>query len=347
LDKKLKVDAPARKAEPKRKRSKWEVERRRRSLVLVVISLTIVAAVGIIAYGYYATRVRPWHQPVVRVNDNVFDMEYFVGMLRLWGAGQDPSSGLETAQQRAAEMISNELMRQGAAKQFGLAASREAFEGEIREVFGLEVTDDDFEQKYRDALKNLATMGLSQADFRRLYADSLSEPQLLRSQLLARFEEESYPADGLFPHVHVQAMLVTGSDNASAVKARWSEGITQLSAAFPDARYYPAEEGVEWLPKGIESTAFDDYAFGEASKAENLGLISDPIEDSEESGKFWVIQVLGTADRPLSEDDRNELTGEVLNEWLENEKESEVNEVVNYLEGGDGYQRIYWALDHV
>ncbi|MBM4443710.1 MAG: hypothetical protein FJ020_00230 [Chloroflexi bacterium] len=347
MDKKLKVDASARKAEPKRRLSKWEAERRRRNLVLAVISLTIVAAVGIIAYGYYATRVRPWHQPIVRVNDTVFDMEYFVGMLRLWGVGQNPSAGVETAQQRAAEMISNELMRQGAAELFGLAVSREAIEGEIREIFGLEVTDADFEQKYRDALKNLAEMGLSQADFHRLYADSLSEPQWLRSQLLARFGEERYPSDGLVPHVHIQAMLVTGSDNATAVKARWSEGITQLSAAFPDARFYPTKEAVEWLPKGIESTAFDDYAFGDASRTENLGLISDPIEDSDESGKLWVIQVLGAEDRPLSEDDRNELTSQALNEWLENEKKPEVNEVVNYLEGGDGYRKIYWALDHV
>ncbi len=347
MDKKLKVDASARKADPKRKRSKWEVERRRRNLVLAIISLTIIAAVGIIAYGYYATRIKPWHQPIVRVNDTVFDMEYFVGMLRLSGVGQNPSAGVETAQQTAATMISNELMKQGAQKQFDIAASREAVEGEIREVFGLEVTDEDFEQKYQDALRTLADMGLSEEDFRRLWGDSVAEPAVLGRELMSRIGDEEYPVDGLFPHVHVQAILVTGSDNATAAKARWSEGMTQLSTDFPDARYYPTKEGVEWLPKGIESTSFDDYAFGEGAKTENLGLISDPIEDSDESGKFWVIQVLGAADRPLSEDDRNELTDEALNEWLENEKNPEVNEVINYLEGGDGYKKIRWALDNV
>jgi len=347
LDKKLKVDASARKTEPKRKRSKWEVERWRRNLVLAIISLTIVAAVGIIAYGYYVNRIKPWHQPIVRVNDTVFDMRYFVGMLRLWGVGQNPSAGVEAAQQTAATMISNELMKHGAQRQFGINASQEAVEGEIRGIFGLEVTDADFEQKYRDALKNLADMGLSEAEFRRLYGDSLAEPQILRTELLARIGEERYPVDGLFPHVHVQAILVTGSDNATAVKARWSEGITELSTAFPDARYYPTKEGLEWLPKGIESSAFDDYAFGEGCKTENLGAISDPIEDSDESGKFWVIQVLGAADRPLSEDHRAEFTGEALNDWLENEKKAESNEVVNYLEGPDGYEKIYWALDNV
>jgi hypothetical protein len=347
LDKKLKVDASARKADPKRKRSKWEVERRRRNLVLAVISLAIISAVGIISYGYYVTRIKPWHQPIVRVNDTVFDMDYFVGMLRLWGVGENPSAGVEAAQQRVAEMIGNELMRQSAEKQFGLVASEESVEGKIREIFGSEKTDEEFEQEYRDVLKTLADMRLSEADFRRLYGDSVAQPQVLRTELLARIGEERYPADGLFSHVHVQAMLVTGSDNATAVKARWSEGITQLSTAFPEARYYPTKEGVEWLPKGIESTSFDDYAFGEGARTENLGLISDPIEDGDESGKFWVIQVLGTADRPLSEDDRNELTGAAFNEWLDNEKKPEVNEVINYLEGADGYEKIHWALDNV
>ena len=31
----------------------------------------------------------------VRVNDTVFDVEYFVGMLRLWGVGENPSAGVE------------------------------------------------------------------------------------------------------------------------------------------------------------------------------------------------------------------------------------------------------------
>ena len=347
MDKKLKVDASARKADPKRKRSKWEAERRRRNFVLAVISLAIIAAVGIISYGYYVTRIKPWHQPIVRVNDTVFDMEYFVGMLRLWGVGENPSAGVEAGQQRVAEMISNELMRQGAEKQFGIVASQESVGGKIREIFGSEMTEEDFEQQYREVLGNLAEMGLSEGDFRRLYGDSVAEPQVLRTELLARIGEERYPADGLFPHVHVQAILVTGSDNATAVKARWSEGITQLSTAFSDARYYPTEEGVEWLPKGLESTSFDDYAFGEGARTENLGLISDPIEDSDETGKFWVIQVLGTMDRPLSDDHTSELTGAALNEWLDNQKKPEANEVINYLEGADGYEKIYWALDNV
>lgn len=333
----------ARKAEPRRKRSRWEAERQRRNIILVVISLTIVSALGIVGYGYYDTRVKPWHQPIVKVNDTVLDMEYFVKMLRWSGVGQNPYTDVETAQQAAVTMISNELMKQSAEKQFGIVASEESVNGKIREIFSSEITDEDFEQKYREVLRNLAEGRLSEEDLRRLYA----EPAVLSRELLNRIGDEEYPVDGLFPHVHIRAILVTGSDNATAVKERWGEDMKQLAVAFSASQYYPTTDNVEWVPRGMESSAFDDYAFGEGANADNLGPISDPIEDSEESGKFWVIQVLGSADRPLSEDHRAALTGEALNEWLDNEKKPGVNEVVNSLEGVDGYERLYWAIDHV
>ena len=343
MDKKVGVGGLARKTEPKRRRSKWEVERRRRYIVLVIISLTIVSALAIIGYGYYVTRIKPWHQPIVKVNDTVLDMNYFVKMLRLSGVGQDPYGDVESAQQIAVTMISNELKRQGAQEQFGILVSEEAVNGKIREIFGSEVTDEDFEQKYKEVLTSLTKSELSEADFKRKSV----EPEVIRTELVNRIGEAKYPVDEVFPHVHVQAILVTGSDNATAVKERWSEGIGRLAEAFSDSQYYPTTDNVEWVPIGIESSAFDSYVFGEGSKEENLGRISDPIEDSEQSGSFWVIQVLGKDDRPLSDDHRDVLVGEAFNEWLDNEKKPEVNEVTNYLEGEAGYRKISWALENI
>jgi hypothetical protein len=343
LDKKVGVGGLARKTESKRGRSKWDVERRRRHIVLVIISLTIVSALAIIGYGYYATRIKPWHQPIVRVNDTVLDMDYFVKMLRLWGVGQDPYSDVESAQSIAVTMISNELMRRGAEEQFGIVVSEEAVNGKIREIFGSEMTDEEFEQKYKEVIASLAESGLSEGDFKRKYVES----EVIRTELLNRFGEAKYPVDEVFPHVHIQAILVVGSDNATAVRERWSEGIEQLAEAFSASSYYPTTDNVEWVSMGLESSALDDYVFGEGSKEENLGRISDPIEDSEQSGSFWVIQVLGKEGRPLSDDHRDVLIGKAFNEWLDNEKKPEVNEVINYLESEAGYGKISWALENV
>ena len=52
----------------------------------MVIVVAIVSVLAIVGYGYYDTHVKPWHQAIVRVNDETFDMRYFVKMFRLWGA---------------------------------------------------------------------------------------------------------------------------------------------------------------------------------------------------------------------------------------------------------------------
>lgn len=341
MDRKLGFGGLARIGEPKRRRSKWEMERRRRHIVIVVIALTIVSALALVGYGYYATRIKPWHQPIVKVNDTVCDMNYFVKMLRLSGAGQNPYQDVGLAQSTALAMINYELMRQGAEEQFGVSASEEAVNGKIRELFGSGITDEEFEQKYQGAMESLPEIGVSEGDFKRLGV----EPEVIQSELLDRIGDAEYPVSGLFPHAHIQAILVVGSDNATVVKERWSEGIEQLAEDFSASRYYPNTDNVEWVPIGLESSTFDDYVFGKGS--DNLGWISDPIEDSEHSGSYWVVQVLGKEDRPLGEDHRNVLVQQAFDEWLDNEKEPEVNEIINYVGGEAGLGKIDWALDNV
>jgi hypothetical protein len=317
------------------------MERRRRQIVIVVIALTIVSALALVGYGYYATRIKPWHQPIVRVNDTVFDMNYFVKMLRLSGAGQNPIQDVGLAQSAASTMINYELMRQGAVEQFGVVTGEEAVNGKIRELFGSGMTDEEFEQWYQGAMEDLADRRASEGDFKRLAV----EPEVIQSELLDRIGDEAYPVSASFTHARVQAILVVGSDNATVVKERWDEGIEQLAGDFSASRYYPNTDNVEWVPMGLESSTFDEYVFGKAS--DNLGWVSDPIEDSEHSGSYWVVQVLGKEDRPLSEEHRNVLVEQAFDEWLDNEKEPEVNEIINYVEGEAGLGKINWALDNV
>ena len=331
----------ARIGEPRRKRSKWEMERRRRQIVIVVIALTIVSALALVGYGYYATRIKPWHQPIVRVNDTVLDMNDFVKMLRLSGAGQNPIQDVGLAQSAASTMINYELMRQGAVGQFGVVAGEEDVNGRIRELLGSGMTDEEFEQRYQEFMEGLAGSRVSEADVRRLGV----EPEVIQSELLDRIGDEAYPVSGLFTHARIQAILVVGSDNATVVKERWGEGIEQLAEDFSASRYYPNSDNVEWVPMGLESSTFDDYIFGEGS--DDLGRISEPIEDSENSGSYWIIQVLGKEDRPLSEGHRSAMTQQALDEWLDHEKRPEVNEIIDYVEGEAGLGKIDWALDNV
>ena len=98
------------------------------------------------------------------------------------------------------------------------------------------------------------------------------------------------------------------------------------------------------MAKGIKSTAFDNYTFSENT---TLGVISQPIPDSDSSEDYWVIKVIARESRPLSESDRATLISAAFTKWLEDAKNSEDNDIVNYLDKKGGQAKLAWALDHV
>jgi hypothetical protein len=336
VDKKRKTDVLARQRAPKRRRglSRWEKEIRQRLIVEAVIVVAIVAALVMVSYGYYASRIKPWHQPIVRVNDTVFDMNYFVKILRLYGlnSSSDPSS----VESVATAIENSELWKQGLKKEFDVTISDEAIEEKLQEMLSLySITAEELE-------KDLASVGISMEDFKQMYI----EPSLVQSELRQRIGDQDYPLDQEFEQVRVQAMLVVGADNATMVRDSWlaGEDFDTLVTDYSPSEYYPktSSDGttIEWIPQGIESAAFDDYAF--ADGADN-GTLSEPIPDSEGSDNYWLIKVLGKGSRLLSQDDRNTLIGNAWNKWLEDARSAETNEIVDYLD----YSKIYWALSHI
>ena len=94
---------------------------------------------------------------VVKVNGRVFDMDYFVKMLRLYGAGQDPSQDYYLAQYAINTIESNELVRQTAEK-YGIYAkdiTDEEIEEEIKTQFGFDPdneSDEEFHQRVEEIL---------------------------------------------------------------------------------------------------------------------------------------------------------------------------------------------------
>jgi len=375
LSKKLKVGSSTRRVEPKRRLSRWEREKKRRlilEIIILVVIVGVVAAGIVVAYGQY---IKPWHQPIVKVNDRVFDMNYFVKMLRLWGAGQDPYQDVGLAQSVVEVIQYHELMRQ-AARDFEIEVSEDEIEEQVKSYLGFDPNNEsekDFNQRVDEALKEA---GLSRADFEEMFI----EPMLLEGELREHLGYQKYPQDGTPQHAQVRALLLGTEEEAWEARERWggywliriigergegdekemhveallldseekaeevaskldgqnfaqlaekyslhaasrenggdlgwlsvedvesrfgadalelaindlSEPVPiQLVAEYSPKRYYP-QDSVEWLPQGIESSIFDDFAFGEGS--EDIG-ISEPILDTTywTNGGYWLIRIL-------------------------------------------------------
>jgi hypothetical protein len=341
-----KVRGSARKPSQKPKRSRFEVERQRRILVEIVIVVTIVAALALVGYGYYDARIKPWHQSIVQVNNRTFDMEYYVKMLRLWGVGGSDNP-YDLASSVGGVIVDYELLREKASPEFAVEISQEEVDARMRSYFGFDSNTQSLEDFYAQLQSGLAQLGLSWSDLEEM----LIEPMLLQEGIQRAIGDADYPSGVPAEQVRVQAMLVTASDNATAAREQWAAGadFDQLTTDFSSSTSYgkssAGSEG-EWMPRGMGEATFDDFAFGEGS-GDKFGLISDPIEDSEQAGKFWLIRVSGKEVTPLSQDDRDVLVSRAYRDWLESERTAEGNVIVNYLDGDSGFEKVYWALQHL
>ena len=214
MSKKLKVESSTRRVEPKRRLSRWEREKKRRRILEIVILVVIVGVVAagiIVAYDHY---IKPWHQPIVKVNDRVFDMNYFVKMLRLWGGGQDP---IQSAQSVVEVIQYHELMRQAARKFDIEKVSDDEIEKQIRSSLGFDPDKESekaFNQRVEETLKEI---GLSRADFEEMFI----EPIVLEGKLREYMGFQKYPQDETLQHVRVQAMLLGTEEEAWEARERW------------------------------------------------------------------------------------------------------------------------------
>ena len=342
---------------PSRPRSKTETEKSRRLVIVLLIVVAVVASVSVVGYGYYDTNIRPWNQRIVKVNGTVIEMRAFVDTMRTWmllyqmyGSSISPSS--ELAQYVASSMEKNELMRQGLEGEFGIdvgsVTTDSAVEARIRSMLVSEnATDEEFDKEY-DSFKTILkkSYGLSARDFKKLYI----EPSLVSEELQKQIGIRDYPSTDNLEHAQVQALLVTGADAATVLRARWEAGEDFDTLADEDSvseslGHITADNTtIEWVAKGIRSEAFDNYTFTEVWSPV---VISDPIQDSDSTGSYWLIRVVARESRPLSDGDRETLIGEAYSKWLEEVSDPENNDIVNYLGEEGGTAKLNWALDHV
>jgi hypothetical protein len=325
---------------PKRPRSKTETEKIRRAVILLLIVLAVVSSLSVVGYGYYETSVRPWREPIVKVNSTVIGMRTFVKMLRL-NQVTDSSS----APYMATTLEEYELKRQYLESEFGIEVSQDEVDAKLREMLVSDnATDEEYDAQYKSLVTNLKTnYGITVKDVKKLFL----EPQLVEEELRKQIGDRDYPATDNFVHAQVQALLIQGSDNATLMRTRWENGeafdtLSKDGAVSNNLQDLATDNTANWVAKGIKSTAFDNYTFNATP-----GVLSDPIQDSDDTGKYWVIKVITTEQRPLSDDDRTTLIGNAYDEWLAEAKDSGDNDIVYYLDKKSGPAKLTWALDHV
>ncbi len=317
--------------------SRWQRERRISRYIVIGASLVIAAIIGVIAYGYYDSEVKPFHQTVIRVNDKTFDMSYYIKMLRFYwiSGGQNPSM-LDLLSDQVINLIENdELIRQEASK-LGLKATAEEIDNKIRQQFSppeKEKSEGSAEKENSKQLfeKFLKRVQLTEEEYRELIATDI-----LRKKLRDYIGREKVPEK--VPQIKVEGILVDKKD-LDTVKAKLKAGESLSSLAEKFSKYSGSKGNkadLGWIPKGIMGEDFDKVAF-----KLKPGVLSEPISVAG-GERYWFIKVLKKEEaRKLEQSQREILEAQAFSQWFAEEKKK--NQIEDYFTE----KLKSWAIDKV
>jgi len=244
----------------KRQRAKWERQDRIRRIIIIASTVFIIGIIGCVVGGYYVERVKPFHEKVITVNDESFNMRYYINMLDAYTRGQGIAlNDTYNYTGVVAQYIEDaELMRQGA------------------EELNATVSEEEIDQK-------IAGLNFPNT---RAYRDML-EGTLLGGKFLEYFDSQ-LPAEML--QAYIQMMLVESEDVAEEVieRAKRGENFTDLVGEFSyDTNTKRYNGNVGWLPEEVMPPNIAE------TFNLSLGEISQPIYDNSTSKSvgYWLIRV--------------------------------------------------------
>jgi len=237
-------------------------------ITIIAGCLFLAFVLAYVGYGYYAEELKPLGQPVLRVDDAVFKMDYYLKFLRLYSQGQEDAMLPTIAELALGAIEQGEIIRREAAG-LGFAVAKEEVE------------------------KELKAAGLSN---HRAYADFVTA-RLLASRMLQDYFDSRVPVS--CEQAYVQAMLLQDEDTAKGVAERIAAGEDFLALAkeFSVEAVTKTRGGdLGWVPKGyvdkvfgISSPIFEEIVF-----SLEPGAVNPPVYDASVTKDigYWIIEVL-------------------------------------------------------
>lgn len=252
----------------RRQLSKWRRQRQIQRIIIAVGTLFLVCIAVYVGYGYYNEQVKPFSQPVIRVNDAVFDMNYYVKLLDFLSRGQEPANLSAMTAITTDFLVQGELIRERA--------------GEL----GVSVTEAEID----DGLASL------QLPDEKVYRDFVAA-KLLADKLMRDHFDTKVPT--VCEQVKVQAMLLESRKAAAEIRDKLEAGDDFATLAEKASREPITEEkkgDLGWLPKGFTGFLLPELA---DSQLEDIafslepGMVSEPTYDGSviKDIGYWILKV--------------------------------------------------------
>jgi parvulin-like peptidyl-prolyl isomerase len=253
----------------KRQLSRWQRQRRIQRIIVIAGGIFFALVVGYISYGYYNEQVKPLHQPVVRINDTVFNMDYYVKLLELSTRGQDSTATWTTADELTNIIESTELIKE-VSTNLGFGVSAEEINSE---------------------LKNLKLPN------ERVYSDVVSS-RLLADRLLQNYFDPKVPTE--CEQVRVQAMFLESDEAAREIVDKLKDGgdFTALANLHSlEATTKEKSGDLGWLPQDFAYAFLGDLRdslLKDIPFRLEVGVLSEPTYDGSVNKGigYWLVEVV-------------------------------------------------------
>ena len=297
-----------------------------RLLVLGGVIAVLLIAVGLIAFGWYATKIRPLGKTVLEVGAmkyNLGQLERRMDLQRSQSSFYEGQNIFQLADDTMAQLEVEAQFLQGASE-LGVSISPEDFATEIKDRGG--VSEDAEADVYAASFKEqVRESGLRESEFRLMVT-----AELLNINLTDYFRFVALPIE---PAVKANYMVPETAEDAEAalIRLRAGEEFTAVGADLPDVQGTGTQRGgtLDWtirggsfLPEEVEGYLFDTAQPGQFRDAiEVAGLfylvqlvekdLNRPVDDngreaaSQRDLAKWVEELNITATRSLSEEDEN------------------------------------------
>jgi parvulin-like peptidyl-prolyl isomerase len=301
---------PKKSRKNQRTHDKTQIQPPRRRLLVRIIIFTailvvILATIGLGGWRFYDSRIKPYNQTAIKVNNTTFNLRYFVNMLgnNYGSVTTDAVSafsayGDSTIQQFAGYteqlIINNEIIKQGS-KALGFQIDRKIVEGKLRD--------------------SGTTVSKEQIDSR--ITQDLIKAQIPDNQ----------------PQAKLQIMLFGSESAAQAANARVKAG--ESFAAVADEVSFFSSSGsskseLEWMTAREIDLTTGSASLGNIALGTNIGNLSNPIYDDRVSKQYgyWVVKVTDKENPTSTEPAKIHLYGILVG------TEQAAQDIISKLTGG-------------
>jgi len=237
--------------------SKWQHRRKISRIALIASAIFLAAIAGIVSFGLYNSEIKPLHQPAIEVNNNTFDMAYYIEMLDAYTKNLEAESVGYMASSVTNQIVRNELIKQGAVA-LAVVVSNEEIETALADT---EYASEDI---YKEIVKS----------------------ELLNNKVLEYFNAQ-------LPHeveqIHISVMLVEDEMAASTVISRIGSGedFSVLMAEFSIEN--DENKDKLWLPEELISNPLvAGHVF--TLKPDEIAKVSDEAVKKDKG--YWLIEVV-------------------------------------------------------